>query len=164
MQLINKAALFLSMSLFLFACGGKQGEKKTSPEANLQQNTAAESSAPAVQEQSAVAQPFFNGAGTSPEWNMEILANVDGTFLIRLSKENEQSKTFKATKEPLYTEGKVNAASGEVKLSGSSDDGAKISISLVTGNCKDARGKEHSHSCKVLLDKETLKGCGDYME
>jgi uncharacterized membrane protein len=161
MQLIYKIVFILLVSLIFFACGEKHEENKSTQE---QTHTQQQNATPASQPTELSIQPFFNGGGNTPEWNMQIKAKVDGSFVIQITQPGEQERTFTAAKEPLYIDGKVNAASGEVKLSGASDSGEKIAVSLITGKCNDERGKEHGHSCKVVFEKETLKGCGDYVE
>lgn len=160
MQLILKAtAIFLILFTFT-ACGDKKAESATAGDQSPQQQPSAAPQA----SQELVPQAFFTGSGTSPDWKMNILANVNGSFEVKIEKAGEPARSFTAMKEALYIDSKVNTASGEVKLSGEGEGGKKLSVSLITGTCKEATGKEHTHSCKVILDKEKLSGCGDYAE
>jgi hypothetical protein len=138
----------------LGACGDKEAETPAAPKIVQQP-----ASSPSTEEQP---QPFFSGAGSKPEWKLNISANSSGSFVVVITWAGMPEQSFTAEKEPLYVDGKVNASSGQVKLSGKLNDGSVAMISLTTGACKDASGLEHSHECQFTSEKETLNGCGDY--
>jgi hypothetical protein len=149
--------LIAFISLLLPACG----EKKTESPVATASDTPQVAVTRPTEQQPVV---YFEGAGENPDWKLTIYSNPDGSFLISCIKEGQSEIKWTASKEPLYVDGKVNTASGEVKLSGKLNDGNSAQVSMITGACKDAAGREHTHACRYESGKEILKGCGDYKE
>lgn len=108
--------------------------------------------------------PFFSGKGQEPGWSIEIDAAPDGRFPFRLQTAEEGEIRGSLQKEALMVDNKPNVKSGEVKLSGRSDSGKLVVISLMAGECTAASGKNETHSIAVQIDNSKLSGCGHYAE
>lgn len=98
-------------------------------------------------------QAFFASAagGTSP--SVEIISNVDGTYLVKYSADGVAAE-LSMKKEPLVIDGKQNAASGEVKLKG--NDGSLV---LAPGKCEGG-----THTCVMTIGERVIETCGKYAE
>lgn len=98
-------------------------------------------------------QAFFASVagGTSP--SVEIISNVDGTYLVKYSADGVAAE-LSMKKEPLVIDGKQNAASGEVKLKG--NDGSLV---LAPGKCEGG-----THTCVMTIGERVIEICGKYAE
>jgi hypothetical protein len=158
---IMKNKFLMLAAIGLASCGNPDGNSDAAKSADTTATKAAVATENFVP---ATAQVFFRGAGSEPGWSLEIISNTDGTFTVKMDHQDMGKMDWTAQKEALYVDGKRNAESGEVKLSGLNQAGEKATMSLLLNDCTDAAGKKHSHQCVYSSGKTKLSGCGDYVD
>lgn len=133
----------LPFALLLSACNNS-AEKKVEPSpADVQ----------VVEQIDNSPQAYFASVASGTGPTIEIISNVEGTFLVKYTVDGVASElTMK--KEPLVIDGKQNAASGEVKLKG--NDGSLV---IAPGSCEGG-----THTCSLTVGERVLEACGKYAE
>jgi hypothetical protein len=133
----------LPIVLLISACNNS-GEKKIEP---------SPADVKTVEQIDNSPQAFFASVagGTAP--SVEIISNVDGTYLVKYTVDGVAAE-LSMMKEPLVIDGKQNASSGEVKLKG--NDGSLV---LAPGKCEGG-----THTCSIKLADRVIETCGKYAE
>jgi hypothetical protein len=133
----------LPFALLLGACGNG-GEKKIEPNpADVQ----------AVEQIDNSPQAFFASVAGASGPAIEIISNVEGTFLVKYTVDSVAAElTMK--KEPLVVDGNQNVSSGEVKMK--CNDGNLV---IAPGSCEGG-----THTCTLTLGERVLEACGKYAE
>ena len=133
----------LPFALLLGACNSG-GEKKVEPNpADVQ----------VVEQIDNSPQAYFASVAGSAGPSIEIISNVEGTFLVKYTADGVASElTMK--KEPLVVDGKQNASSGEVKLK--CNEGNLV---IAPATCEGG-----THTCTLTLGERVLEACGKYAE